>query len=343
MKVSEIVRYIGSKRRLIPFIENVIQDTIGETKNLIFADLFAGTACVGEAFKKKGAKVITNDYLCFSYALQVSKVKQNTIPTGPIEYYKAIDILNDVDEVPGFFYEEYTLEGTKNKEYQRNYFSAENARKIDGIRFKMDEWLSSKVIDENFFQCLSASLVDAVTKVSNTSGTYGAFLKEDDKRKFKKIKLEKQVFFNNYHENESYCEDIFDVIDKISGDILYLDPPYNNRQYPPYYHILETVVKYDNPYIYGKTGRRVYNHQMSPFCMKDKAEMALYDIFQSANFKHIFLSYSTEGIVNIYDFAKKLPKGWKITVFDQNYRRYKSNSHRVNNKELKEIILYVCK
>lgn len=73
-KEGAIMRYIGSKRTVLPFIKTTIEETYGKISNAIVADLFAGTACVGEMFKREGARVLSNDYLSFSYALQIEKI-----------------------------------------------------------------------------------------------------------------------------------------------------------------------------------------------------------------------------------------------------------------------------
>ena len=125
-----------------------------------------------------------------------------------------------------------------------------------------------------------------------------------------------------------------------------MDPPYNNRQYPPYYHILETVTLYDNPNIYGKTGRRHYEEKLSPLCMKDKAVSSMVNIVRRADFEHIYISYSTDGIMPYEELCEKLEEIGEIQVFFKPYRRYKANSNgniEEDNGKLKEIIIYVKK
>lgn len=341
------MRYIGSKTKVLDFILETIQQTgVDVSKSTTIADLFSGTVCVAEKFKELGAKVITNDYLHFSYAIQVAKIKYNICPE---DYHNRIEQLNSLEGVEGnFFAENYTLECRS----QRNYFSIENAMKIDAICIQLKKWLKNKDICDDMYWLLCASLVDAITKVSNVSGTYGSFLKIDDPRKYKNIQLEEIEFVDNGQHNECYCKDISELIDEVSGDILYLDPPYNSRQYAPYYHILETAVLYDKPSIYGKTGRRPYQDKLSPFCKKDEALTALVDIIERARFDNIYISYSTDGIISVDSLKESLERlcGTSINsyqIFYKPYKRYKSNSgvseFVAKNTKLKEMIVYVRK
>lgn len=339
------MRYIGSKARILDFIDDTVSQTFGSVDGAVVADLFAGTCSVSEMFKQKNAKVIANDYLHFSYAFQIAKIKLNNEPNCSISYRSAIEQLNRLDGTEGFFYKEYSLEGSKATGVERNYFSEKNAKKIDSICTKMNEWKSLELISEDMLFLLSASLVDAITKVSNTSGTYGAFLKIDDQRKYKDLELIPFDFIDNQKENEAYRSDITDLIDELSGDILYLDPPYNSRQYPPYYHILETAVLYDSPAIYGITGRRPYQESLSPFCMKEKALPAMLDIVKRAQFPDIYISYSTDGIMDYKNLCDELTQYGDVQHFYRPYRRYKSNGggNGENNVNVKEIIIHVKK
>jgi adenine-specific DNA-methyltransferase len=215
--------------------------------------------------------------------------------------------------------------------------------KIDAIRKCIGRWQKEGKINSDMFYLLCADLVNAVTRVSNTSGTYGAFLKIDDQRKHKPIELIPTTFIDNGQDNECFNKDIFEIIDEVSGNILYLDPPYNSRQYPPYYHILETVTDYDNPAIYGLTGRRPYRDKLSPFCMKDKALPALLNIVERARFKNIYISYNTDGIINYKELGEQLEKIADVNYYFMPFRRYKSNSNGNEKGKLKEIIIYVKK
>ena len=345
------MRYIGSKEKVIPFIENVIFDTVGNIKGAIVADLFSGTVAVAKHFKRLGAKLITNDYMAFSYAFQIAFIRNNYIPCFSelsknlkVTCYKDIlTYLTNLHDHKGFFYKEYCLEGSRNSFFQRNYFSDFNARKIDSIRVILNEWYKNDLINQDEFYILLSSLIEAVTKVSNISGTYGAFLKFDERRKYKELELMPIEIINSDHEHICHCKDILELITCVAGDILYLDPPYNQRQYPPYYHILETLTLYDNPKIYGKTGRRPYKDKLSPFCVKNKTSEALDYLIRKAKFKHIFLSYNTQRILTKEEVYRILTDIGYVELFEQDYRRYKSNNNGTDRGNLKELIFYVRK
>jgi len=345
------MRYIGSKTKVLDFLENNILTCVDNVRDKIFGDLFCGTAVVSKHFKKLGCKIISNDYMNFSYIFQVSWIENNDIPSysnlkeiGIKCYDDTLKYLNEINGMEGFFYKNYSIGGSKKySNYERNYFSETNAKKIDAILFYLKKWEKHQYINKVEEYVLKTNLIDAVTKVSNISGTFGAFLKIDDKRKYKPLKLEPIEFIKSKHKNKCYNVDIYSIIENIRGDILYLDPPYNSRQYPPYYHILETISLNDTPNIYGKTGRRPYKNKLSPFCLKKEALPSILEIINKAKFKHIFLSYNTDGIINLENLYKSLKKYGNTEIFFKQYKRYKSNGNGDNKKSLKEVLFYVRK
>lgn len=341
------MRYIGSKQPVLKFLEGKFLSTCGSVEGKTVADLFAGTCSVSILFKRLGAKIIANDYMTYSFVLQNAFLKTNKEPKfkglsklGINNYLDVIGYLNNLPLAKGFFYMNYCIEGSATSSYVRNYFSKDNAKKIDAILKTLREWIEKGRITFEEDCVLRASLIDAVTKVSNISGTYGAFLKIDDKRKFKPLMLNPIIFVESSNKHDCYNDDIFNLIDKVEGDILYLDPPYNQRQYPPYYHILETLALDDNPNIYGKTGRRPYKDKLSPFCIKNKALQALKEIIYKARFRHIFLSYNTDGLLKLDDIKKIFNSMNNSQMFDFDHRRYKSNNNGVGKDLLKEVLFY---
>ena len=251
------------------------------------------------------------------------------------EYLNHLDITHS-----GFVFKNYSPGGKEN----RKYLSEENAKLIDGLRIQFDKWLKENKINSLEYFYLVSLVVEATPFVSNIAGTYGAYLKNWDKRSFKKLYLNPLNIINNNKKNKSYNEDCNNLIKKIEGDILYLDPPYNSRQYLPNYHLLETIAKYDDPQIKGKTGIREYQNQKSNFCNKSYAQDALENLISNANFKYILLSYNSEGIISektLENLLKKYSKNlFKKYRFD--YRRYKKDK-KTNKNKLFELIHIIDK
>lgn len=339
------MNYIGSKYSLLKYLEESIKKVVDD-KSEIFCDLFAGTGIVGALFKKRGYKVIANDFQYYSYVLNrniignhsvlsFEKLKQiiPELKTTPLEKRKnkVIDYLNDVPLVQGFIYNNYCLGGTKNSKYQRQYFSDYNGQKCDAIRQKIEFWYKNKKIIEDEYYYLLSCLLESIDKFANTASVYGAFLKKLKKTAEKNIKLKPLEIFINDKDHEVYNSDISELIKRIKGDILYLDPPYNHRQYAANYHILETIAKYDNPIVKGKTGLRNYESQKSLFCQKGKVKQAFKDLIMNAKFKYIFLSYNNEGLLSLEDIKDIMSLRGDYGYFTKKYSRFKADQD-INRK-----------
>ncbi len=354
------MRFIGCKENLLDFIESFIK--YRDLRGNVFCDLFTGTASVAKHFKKLGYKIISSDLLFFSYVLQKVYIEQNQYPkfskllkhlkidsveetlfTSDSQNAKEIiRYLNNLEGVGGFIYKNYSPEGTNGQIYVRKYFTGDNAKKIDAIREKIEEWKKENFINEQEYYFLLCSLIEAVPFVANISGIYSAFLKEWDKRAFKKITIEVPEIIKSNETHKVFNLDGLKVLEQVKGiDILYLDPPYNERQYAPNYHILETIAKWDKPEIKGITGMRSYESQKSEFCNPKAGIKELDEIIKKSNFKHLLLSYNDEGIMPESEILKIFGKAGKSEVAEQNYQRYKSNSSGNQKNGVKEKLYYL--
>lgn len=329
------MNYIGSKLSILNYIDNTIQDFAKiNNSNVTFCDIFAGTSSVGKYFKKKNYSIISNDIQYYSYVIakhyiennkkiEFKRLKQNNI-TDVFEY------LNNLNNKKGFIYYNYTMEGTENQEYERKYFTEENAIKIDSIRIKIEEWKKNNLVEENEYYYLLTCLLEAADKVANTASVYEAFLKNIKKSACKPLQFRPlEVLINS--ETKKYIvknKDANDLIKEIEGDILYLDPPYNTRKYDTNYHMLETIALYDNPKIKGKTGVRAENNKRSKYCMKKEVEQTFEELIKNAKFKYIFLSYNDEGIIPFKRIEEIMSKYGSYKVYKQKHKRYKADNKR---------------
>jgi len=364
------MRFIGCKENLLQLIDHVLMDN--GVHHGTFADLFTGTTSVARHYKRRGFRVITGDTLYFSYVFQRAYIKVNTCPgfkglqeSGILnktdtfgELASALDplrpvaaVLEYLDNLPGtrgFMYHHYTPGGTASRQHQRAYFSDENGQKIDAVRELLAEWLESGLITQDEFYVLLAALLESIPFVSNIAGTYGAFLKGWDPRALKPLALRVPplVLDGRTHEqHEVYHEDANQVVRRITCDVLYLDPPYNSRQYIANYHLLETVARWDQPEIYGRAGLRPYQSEKSLYCDASQAPAAFADLVSHARADHILLSYNSEGLIPEEAILDSLSARGRVKIYEQPYRRFRSDSdhekRRYRGDSVVERVYYV--
>lgn len=340
------MRFIGNKTNLLENIKAVIDENCTD-RNEIFCDIFSGTGSVSRFFKQY-YRIISNDLLYFSYILTAATVENNNVPefenlktvgiSDPIEYLET----EDDTGYSGFVTEEYSPAGAPG----RRYLTAENAKRIDFIRTTVEYWHRKQLIDSYEYKYLLAALIEGIPFISNTTGTYGAYLKTWDKRAYKRLELVKLGVTNNFKRNTCYNEDANKLIKKISGDILYIDPPYNERQYLSNYHLLETVARYDSPILKGITGVRPYGNEKSNYCIKRNVKTSFDSLIADADFKHIIISYSDDGLLSpeeIIGILKLYCIEESVKVYKIPYNRYRSKAPQNGKSEHYEYIFYAKK
>ena len=354
------MRYIGSKVSLLSYIEETVENL--EVECGVFCDLFAGTACVGAHFKRQGFQIISNDLLEVSYAFQQALIANSEEPkfSGIVEtlgdvstdtassnfsrYYKMLAWLNCLPGKKGFIFHNYCPSG--NNEYGRQYLSDSNGQKIDAIRQQIQQWHDAGEITENEFYLLLLPLLEATSKIANISGTYGAYLKHWDPRTHKDLSLVPAEIIQSDLSHQVFRQDANRLIEDIRCDILYLDPPYNSRQYVANYHLLETIARYDNPTLRGKTGMRSYDDQnKSAYCSRSDCYRVFQDLIEKADARYILVSYNDEGILSRDELMSILSlRGEPYCNSSIDHRRFKSNSHgdqSPSDNRVQELLFHV--
>jgi len=326
------VNYIGSKHKLSSFIKKSIKEVVGDDLSaLVFCDLFAGTGIVGRTFKPLVKQVMANDIEYYSYILNKNYIENHQ----EIEAQKHFDILNNLGGIEGFIFNNYS----ENGKADRLYFSAENGKKIDAIRQEIETWKSTKKISLNEYYFLLASLIESADKVANTASVYGAYLKKIKKTAAKKLAFIPAKFEITTGSHSVFNEDSNKLIYNIKGDILYLDPPYNARQYGANYHILNTIAKYDSFEPKGKTGLR--NYYRSSYCKKGEVKKSFEELIKNANFKYIFLSYNNEGLMTEDEVKNSMEKYGKYSLKTTNYQRFKADKTENRNHKATATVEYL--
>lgn len=349
------MRYIGNKENLLDNIDEILRScgVRGES----FFDFFSGTTNVARYYKKQNYQIISSDLLYFSYCLQKAYIENNEFPAfsallpklpqpsmtlldSPLD--TVVDYLNQLPGIDGFIYKNYTPGGTAKLTSPRMYYSDENGRRIDAIRQKIEEWNAKGLITGQEYYILLACLIETVPFYANISGVYAAFQKKWDPRAVKSLILRPIEIIINTRQNKAYNTDSALLCGEIESDILYLDPPYNQRQYAPNYHLLETIAKYDNPPIKGVTGMRNYDNQKSTFCSVQSALKSLDFIARNSRYRYLVLSYNSEGIMPQKEVLSLLSSFGEVSLEQFEYTRFKSNSRNQQSRSVFEQ-LYILK
>ena len=341
------MRFIGGKSLMLDNIICVLRENTSNIKTV--ADLFSGSGVVASCFKSAGFKVISNDIMYFSYVLNRGSICLNEKPTfenlkikNPIYYLNNLELRNTGFLVNDcFIFRNYS----PNEKCERMYFQNKNAFKIDIIRLTIEEWRNKNLINDDEYFYLLTSLISAVPYVSNITGIYAAYLKTWDIRTYNELVLKDIEIIESSEEHIAFNMDANELVKNISADLVYIDPPYNERQYLPNYHVLETIAKYDYPEITGVTGMRDYSEQKSKYCQKAQAKETFDDLIKHINSRYILVSYNNEGLLStdeLTDILKKYAKPNTFKLYEYDYRRYK-NKIPNNTNGLKEQLYFMEK
>ena len=349
------LNYIGSKFLLLDWITSSIREKTGwaSLANKRIGDMFSGTGIVSYHFRKHQAQVISNDAElyssiithAFTRSIYTEKCK-NIIDDfqKDIQDNKHLDA-DAADAAIGFITIHYSPFGS----CERKFFTIENAKRIDYIRKRLELIKETLSFDE--YQFILASILLSADAVSNVPAVYGCYLKNF------KAKAEKHLTFVPIHNNtiqavsgsNTYNCDVLntDFITSFESDLVYLDPPYNTRQYSKNYFPLNIIAKTPEQLLTemplkGKTGIPT-DCFISPFCKKgDFAEKAFDTLFSNLKTEWIFLSYNSESIVSKEKMLDIMKKYGEATVIERDYKRFKSFEYN-KDVEIKEYLFCLKK
>jgi len=335
---TEGIKYAGSKLKIIPYIIEVISEL--DVAHVL--DGFSGSTRVSQALAKLGFQTTSSDISEWSYTFATGYLLNQR---SPKHYQPIIDHLNSLTGYDGWFTEHY---GGEELNTHKRPFQKKNTRKLDAIRDEIEK-LS---LDEIEKAVALTSLILALDSVDSTLGHYAAYLAEWSPRSYKEMKLKLPNLFMNEAINEVLKGDIFETIQNREFDLAYFDPPYgsNNDKMPPsrvryasYYHIWTTVIKNDQPELFGRVNRRhdsrdqVSASVFEEFRKDDRGEFiamqAIQKLIEQTNATYILLSYSSGGratkeeLYTILNSSGKLLKAIEI-----NYKKNVMGNMRWTNE-----------
>ncbi len=325
----ETLNYIGSKKTLINNIIQICNDNINNIKELTFADLFSGTGTVSYNMNNICKYIISNDLEYYSYVINYALLKSKY----STKLDKIINIMNNLDIIEdGLLYLNYSKE--------RMFFTHNNAKKADAIRKYLNDIYIKKEINKKEFMFLLASIIISIDKIANTSSVYGAYLKEYKKSALKNLTI--KPIHKNKHNNKDnivYNMKMEDLIENKDFDIVYLDPPYNHRQYSGNYSPLNYIANYKDVELIGKTGL-IKNYNKSDFCKKTNIIDTFTNMINKLKCKYIILSYNNEGLMNFDNLKNILLQKGDIKLYKIEYNKFKAQQN-VNGDKVYEYIWFV--
>ncbi len=298
------------------------------------ADVFCGTGAVSHALGLTGRRIVASDHLRLCVTLaeasllapapSFSGLRDDVRPRPGESMYEALLYAVQKEPAhPGFIHATYSPASGRHGQQERRYFTEENAARIDTVRARIGMWEDRLTRGER--AVLLRDLVVAASRVSNTAGTYGCFLRQWKARALEPLRLEPRLDPYPGDGHEVHRGEAVDAARIGTVDAVYLDPPYTKRQYAAYYHVLETIVVGDEPAVGGVTGLRPWKDRASDFCHRRRAPQALRTLLTGVNARKLFLSYSDDGHVEHETIVEILRSHRTVRWWEQPLRRYRSS------------------
>lgn len=328
-------RYIGSKARMLNFIDEVIKKEKIEFSS--FFDLFGGTGIVGDYFNNQKTKVYVNDLLKSNYLSYLAWFGNDKIDKKKLE-----DIINKYN----------SLKNLKDNYFSINfgdtYFSKNNCKRIGYIREDIENKYLNNEINTRERAILITSLLYAMDKIANTVGHYDAYRKNGDlDKKLELCMLDLKSNTNNKN-NKIFNEDSNELVRNIKADIVYIDPPYNSRQYSDAYHLLENVATWEKQEVFGVAKKMKRNGIKSKYCSVS-APLAFKDLIENINAKYIIVSYNNMGTkgagrsqakISDEDIMNALSSKGKVKVYETDFNQFNTGKTHIDNHKER---LFICK
>ncbi|HCW45305.1 MAG: DNA adenine methylase [Planctomycetia bacterium] len=321
-----MIKYLGSKRLLIPGIEAVMNSL--PFKGSVI-DLFSGTSRVGLSMKQLGWKVLLNDWN--QYARVISTAHVVCDEDRSKEVHELIQLLETASPIDGWFTETYCRKS--------RYFTPENGIRIEGIR----EFIETLDLDDELKCVAICSLMEAADRVDSTVGVQMAYLKQWSKRSLQTLKLRPPALVkqSEFGKASAHCMEAQEAASKLIADVAYLDPPYNQHKYIGNYHVWQTLVQWDQPEVYGIACKRVEcREKRSDFNSKPGIQGAMNRLIENLQCEIKIISFSNEGYLPRTDMESLLLDHGKLQVLSRAHDRYvgaKIGIHAPSGKKVGQV------
>ena len=327
-------RYLGNKYKLLPFITKIVEEECNNINTV--ADIFAGTGAVASAFVNK--KLITNDIMYSNYICHVAWFSSEAYSEE-----KIVELITNYNKWH-VFEDNYMSEN-----FSDTYFSLEDCRKIGFIRQDIEDRYGSGKINFRERALLITSLLYAMDKIANTCGHYDAYRQRGRFEKHLELLVPEPE--SELNTNNVCCNmDTNELAPKIEADLVYIDPPYNSRQYCDAYHLLENVAKWEKPEVFGVARKMDRTALKSKYCTQ-KATSAFKNLIESIHAKYILLSYNnmankgndrSNAKISDKDIMRILERKGEVKVFAEDYKAFSTGKSEIKANQ-ERLFLCICR
>ena len=323
-------RYTGSKYKLMPWIKELILENCPEHDSLF--DVFGGTGVVTSELLEITSSNVINDFLFSNETIYKAFVGKEKYDLKKLQaHVKRYGEINKSELDDNYVSDNY---GDK-------YFRYEDAKLIGFIREELQQEYDSELINQREFNILLASLLYSFDRCANTVGHYEAYIKGKEIRSEFIYELIEPIECNN--KIEIYREDSNELAKQVVADVAFIDPPYNSRQYSRFYHVMETITKWEKPKLAG-TAMKPPEENMSDYC-RNSAPKVFGELIESLNVKYIVVTYnntydskssSSRNKITLEQIKEILEKKGKTQIFETDYHRF--NAGKTDAADHKELV-----
>ena len=326
-------RYLGNKYKLLPFISKIVNDECFNIET--FADIFSGTGAVSSAFVDK--TIITNDLMYSNYIC-------NYAWFGAEEYNPQI-IINFVLKYNAM---DQCADNYMTEKFADTYFSRKDCSKIGFIREEIEKNYKTGTINYRERAILITALLYAMDKIAVTCGHYDAYRKGAAFEHSLELCVP-LIAVNNNPANRCYNEDANELVKRIEADLVYIDPPYNSRQYCDAYHLLENVARWEKPAVFGVARKMNRNGMKSKYCTMS-ATRAFETLIGDIRAKYIMLSYNnmaekgnsrSNAKISDEDIVRILGQKGTVKIFEENYKAFTAGKSDIT-ENTERLFLCTC-
>lgn len=323
-------RYLGKKYKLISFIKHVVENECQNVETII--DIFAGTGVVANAFLDK--KIITNDILYSNYISHYAWFSHEHF-----NEQKLLNLINYYNSVSA------TEDNYMSENFAGTFFTLQVTRNIGFIRQNIEDLYRSGTINQRERAILITSLLYAMDKIANTCGHYDAYRRNTSNDSPLELLMLKTAAVNP--NNELYNTDANQLAKQLHGDLVYIDPPYNSRQYCDAYHLLENVARWQKPPVTGMARKMDRTNLKSDYCTT-KAKQAFADLINNISAKYILVSYNNMGNkgdgrsnakITDTEILAILRKKGPVKTFSEDYKAFTAGKSIIANHQER---LFLC-